>query len=128
MLLEKDEKIKELKNQLSINEKGSLSSDNKLNSMQNIFSEIISKNKKCDKIIKGLNEEIVFLKSDRITDLNINNTTIHKLYVKDNEEAWALVSKKIDMKLNELLNDYNEDLNWVKLTSINKIENYNFSK
>ena len=128
MLLEKDEKIKELKNQLSINEKGSLSSDNKLNSMQNIVSEIISKNKKCDKIIKGLNEEIVFLKSDRITDLNINNTTIHKLYVKDNEEAWALVSKKIDMKLNELLNDYNEDLNWVKLTSINKIENYNFSK
>ena len=96
--------------------------------MQNIVSEMISKNKKSDKIIKSLNDEIAVLKFGRINDLNINNTTIHKLYIKDNVEAWAMVSKKIDMKLNELLNDYNEDISWVKLNSIDKIENYNFSK
>jgi len=97
--------------------------------MQNIVSDLISKNKKNERIIKDLNEEISNLKKDKISDLNVKNTKIHKLYLKDKSNAWALVSKKIDTKINELLNNYIEgEMNWVKLNSIEKYENYNFSK
>ncbi len=97
--------------------------------MQNIVSDLISKNKKNERIIKELNEEISNLKRDKISDLNVKNTKIHKLYLKDKNNAWALVSKKIEMKMNELLNNYIEgEMNWVKLDSIDKYESYNFSK
>jgi hypothetical protein len=114
---------------LSNYERSASANENKFNSMQNIVSDLISKNKKNERIIKELNEEISNLKRDKISDLNVKNTKIHKLYLKDKNNAWALVSKKIEMKMNELLNNYIEgEMNWVKLDSIDKYESYNFSK
>lgn len=126
MLNEKEKKIKELKQRLSIYDIG----DNKMNSVQNIISELIKTNKNNEKIIKGLNEELDTLKSNRITSLNINNTQIHKLYQKDSEDqAWALISKKTDTKLeNHLINNNIHDVCWVSVSEIEGFKDFNLSK
>ena len=59
-----------------------------------------------------------------MTDFTINNTIIHKLYVQGRDTAWALVSKKIDMKENELPDNYKDNVIWIKLGDIDKIESY----